>query len=109
MNRASEVEAATAARDGALEDVENAADPAWLGAALQAIRRTAERRADFISDDVWADAGLKPTHENRALGPVFQSAARNGWIKKTDRIRPSVRSHMSGKPVWQSLIYRGAR
>lgn len=53
---------------------------------------------------MWTVGGLTGTREDRALGPVFQRAARKGWIVKTDRVRPSVRSHLSGKPVWRSLL-----
>ena len=96
---------AIAARDEALERVEAGAEPDWQAAALAALEITARRLPDFISDDVW-DSGLPSTREDRALGPIFLAAARAGWIAKTDRVRPSRRSHASGKPVWRSLIYR---
>jgi hypothetical protein len=102
--------AAGSARDRALEQVEQNADQAWKADALEAIRLTAERLPEFISDDVWETPirhrteHLAPAREDRALGPVMLAAARRGWIRKTDRVRPSVRSHLSGKPVWTSLI-----
>lgn len=93
-------------RDKALERVEKHADPHWKTYALAAVERTAVRLETFISDDVW-ESGLEPTREDRALGPVLLRAARFGWIEKTDRVRPSRRSHGSGKPVWRSRIWRG--
>ena len=88
----------------ALQLVDEHADPRWKEDALEAIRQTAETMPAFISDDVW-ERGLRQTREDRALGPVFMRAKRLGWIEKTDYVRPSVRSHLSGKPVWRSLLY----
>lgn len=97
---------AAAARDKALGQVEENAAPEWKDRALKAVRLTATQRNEFISDDVWEIGKLDRAREDRALGPVFLQAARLGWIRKTDRVRPSVRSHLSGKPVWMSLICR---
>ena len=91
----------------AIRAVSEAADPAWCIAALEAVRLTCVRRPEFISDDVW-DSGLDSTREDRALGPIMQAAARAGYCRRTDRTRPSRRSHGSGKPVWVSLIWEGA-
>lgn len=100
-------EIAAIARDKAMAQVEAAADPEWSARALQALRVTAEAKPDFISDDVWEIGKLPETREGRALGAIFRVGVRNGWIRKTDRVRPSVRSHLSGKPVWKSLIWKG--
>jgi hypothetical protein len=86
-----------------LKAVEEAADRDWLEEAYRCLRACAQARESFISDDVWG-FGLARTREDRALGPVFLRAKREGWIVKTDRVRPSVRSHLSGKPVWVSRI-----
>ena len=94
-------------RDQALEQVEQNADDGWLDLALAAVKRTCEERAEWISDDIWEVADLPSTREDRALGPVIRKAARLGWCVKTDRVRPSIRSRMSGKPCWVSLIYQG--
>ena len=96
---------AIAARDRALDQVAKAADARWKEHALQCVRRTCEQLPDFISDDIWTTGGLDSTREDRALGPIMLQAARRGWAVKTDRVRPSVRSHGSGKPVWKSLIH----
>jgi hypothetical protein len=90
----------------ALQRVEDGSDPAWLEHAYACLRRTAKELPELISDDVW-ERGLPETREARALGPVLLRAKREGIITKTDRVRPSVRSHMSGKPVWISNIYKG--
>jgi hypothetical protein len=90
-------------RDEALSRVGAAADETWRNEALHCLWKTAKRHAEFISDDVW-ETGLSRTREDRALGPVFRQAAGLEWIVKTDRVRPSVRSHLSGKPIWRSLI-----
>ena len=95
---------ALTARDTALERVSDAADPKWKDLALEAVRRTCLSLDEFIVDDVWRVGDLSSTREDRALGPVMQSAARQKWCVKTDRVRPSIRSHLSGKPVWRSLL-----
>jgi hypothetical protein len=94
-------------RDEAINAVALFVDPAWAGQALTAIRKTAETHAEFISDDVWRHGKLAPTRENRALGAVFKHAVALGWMTRTNRSRASVRSHLSGKPIWKSLIYKG--
>jgi hypothetical protein len=99
--------AAKAGRADGLERVATNADPEWSEEAYVALVRTAERLSEFISDDVWRIGELASTREDRALGPVFLRAARNRVAVKTNKVRPSVRSHLSGKPVWRSLIYRG--
>jgi len=98
---------ARAAHDAAVKRVDEAADPFWKDDALEAIRQVCLTTVDFIVDDVWA-TGLRSTREDRALGPQMTRARVHGYCVKTDRVRPSVRSHLSGKPVWMSLIFRQA-
>ena len=100
----SDFDHAKRARDDALERVERNAMEAWKREALAAVERTCRELPEFFADDIW-DRGLDSTREDRALGPIMRTAARNGWCVKTDRVRPSKRSHLSGKPVWKSLIY----
>lgn len=88
-----------------MERVDRAADPMWRLRALNAVERTCQVRADFISDDIWDVGQLPSTVEDRALGPVLLVAKNKGWCEKTGELRPSVRSHLSGKPVWKSLIF----
>ncbi len=102
--------AALAARDAALRRVDEHADPEWKDRALAAVRRTCEQMQDWISDDIWEVGGLGSTHEDRALGPIVRKASRLGWCRRVDGAsRPSVRSHGSSKPVWESLLYAGAK
>lgn len=101
----SDFDDAARARDEALERVEKHADARWKQDALAAVEATCRALPEFISDDIWEMGGLVSTREDRALGPIMRTAARNGWCVKTDRVRPSKRSHLSGKPVWKSLIH----
>lgn len=87
----------------ALDLIEANTDPDWAEDALLAIERVCREKEDFICDDIWK-TGLRSTHNDKALGPVLSRAARLGLCAKTDRLRPSLRSHLSGKPVWVSKI-----
>lgn len=100
-----DIQVARVERDKALARVSLAADPEWADRAYQAVVATARALPEFISDDVWKVGGLESTREDRALGPVFRRIASDGVAVKTDRVRPSVRSHLSGKPIWRSRIY----
>lgn len=91
----------------AIESVEENADRLWLDLALAAVKRVCLALPDFISDDIWGIGGLTSTREDRALGPVLMKAKKHGWCVKTDRGRPSRRSHMALKPVWRSLLWQG--
>ena len=92
----------------ALGAVEDNAEEAWLEEARAVLRHVCESRAEFISDDLWA-AGLSEPRELRALGAVLRRGQRDGLCERTDRLRPSLHSHLSGKPVWRSLLYRKER
>lgn len=82
------------------------ADPEWIEAARLAIRRTAEAREEFTSDDVWEVGELPRTRDNRALGPQMTWAMRQGWIVSTDRIERTrqAKSHGSPARIWVSLL-----
>ena len=108
MNAQLSIDDALAARDVQLARVDQHADPDWKTRALDAVHTVCVLRAEWHSDDIWALTGLDLPREARALGPVVLRAIRLGYCEKTDRVRPSVRSHGSGKPVYRSLIYRGA-
>ena len=92
-------------RDEAMQRVDEAAEPDWKALADEAIRQTCLTRPEFFVDDVWEVGNLPQTREDRALGPRMRAAAKAGWCVRTDRTRPSVRSHGSPKPVWRSLLY----
>lgn len=102
--------AAMQARDEAIQRADDHADPEWRGETLHLIRCLAVTQDYMTTDDVWETLGdAQSTHERRALGAVMQQAARNGWIKPTDRTRPSARPACHARPVrvWQSLIRPG--
>lgn len=84
-------------------------DADWEHRAYLAVIACATKRRDFISDNVWEamqPEDRPPLWPNaRALGPVMRKAAKDGFIRKTDRGRPSVRSHLSPKPIWASLCF----
>jgi hypothetical protein len=97
-----------AAKEEAIDRVERNANPDWKEAALKSVQHRARHCASVTANDVFADLeqlGLH-THENRALGAVFQKAARNGWIAKTDRTVPSTRKtrHSGDVRVWASQL-----
>lgn len=89
----------------AITQVEENADDGWKDQALAAVEKVCRSRYDFISDDIWELGELDSTREDRALGPVLIKAKKLNLCVKTDRVRPSKRSHLSGKPVWRSLLY----
>lgn len=93
------------ARDEALAAVAEHSDPDWRDEAYEFLTRFLEAHQFMHVDDLWA-AGLPEPTEMRALGPLMQRAARNGLMVRTGQSRPSVRSHLSEKPVWRSLICR---
>lgn len=95
---------ARAARDEAIQRVEDGASVDWLSRALEAVRRVAGQRETLTTDDV---AGLVPEPpEPKAWGPVMLAAARAGYIERTDRTRESdrVSNHRRPMRVWHSLI-----
>ena len=68
---------ARALKEEALERVERNANSEWKDAALKSVQHRARHCASVTANDVFADLeqlGLH-THENRALGAVFQKAA----------------------------------
>lgn len=78
-------------------------DVDWRADALLAVHSVCLAKKSFICDDVWL-TGLRSAHNDKALGPIMVQAGKNQWCRKTDRVRPSRRSHLSGKPVWESLL-----
>lgn len=93
-------------RDDAIEAVEAAADPDWIALAWDTLISYLKTHDEFFVDDLWSSTGLPEPREARALGPVVLRAARDGFMVKSGRFRKSVRSNMTEKPVWRSLIYQ---
>lgn len=96
---------ARAARDQGMELVDSNASEAWKQKALQSILLYLRTHEVFFIDDFWRDGGFPPGSHDKAIGPLIRRAATNGWMVKTNEARPSVRSHMTPKPVWKSLVY----
>lgn len=95
----------------ALEQVAKNANPVWMDFALACIYACAATRQRFTSDNVDELLDAVPnspsTHEKRALGPVFLSAKRQGWIVATNELKTSTREklHNSPRRVWVSRIF----
>lgn len=95
----------------AMERVDRNAKQLWKTLMLQTVMLTAKRIPSVTTDDVsdtWATLGYTvTTHEPRALGPIMNRAAKNGWIAKTDRVVNSRRASNHNRPiaVWNSMIY----
>lgn len=92
------------ARDTGMAAVEEAADPNWMDEAWDALLGWLRTHDEFFVDDFWAGTRLPIPRESRALGPIVMRASRQGLMEKTGEFRPSVRSNMTEKPVWRSLV-----
>lgn len=95
-------------RDISLEQVERAADEAWMAAAWAAVLWACELRpgGEFTTDLIWwrlNKLGTVPPREPRALGPVILKAARLGLIERTDRTALTTRpqAHRGLVRVWR--------
>lgn len=91
-------------RDAGMAQVEANADPDWMDQAWHALVEWLQTHDEFFVDDFWMGSGLAEPREARALGPIVMRASRAGLMEKTGKFRPSVRSNMTEKPVWRSLI-----
>jgi hypothetical protein len=86
-------------------------DAAWAERAYLAIIRCATKRREFICDDVWqylAPEDRPPLWPKpKALGRPMQRAAKDGFIRATDRTRPTKNRARHGSPVtvWASLCF----
>lgn len=97
---------AKVAGQAGLELAAEAAGPDWLDLAIAAVRVACLQHETLICDDVWA-VGLQSCGHDRAFGQAMKTGVRRGWMVKTGRMRPSVRSHGSPKTEYRSLIYQG--
>ena len=95
-------------RDIGVAQSEITSGPDWAEYADTFIDTYLTRHPYLFVDDLW-DAGLEPPTSPRALGARMQAAARRGVMVKTADYRPSVRSNLSPKPVWRSLIFPGVK
>jgi hypothetical protein len=81
----------------------------WKEEALIIIKMTALTFKEFTFDDVRrllrANKKEEPHHPN-VYGSLMRLAAIKGWIKKTDRVRPSsmVQAHSRNLTIWESKL-----
>lgn len=78
----------------------------WKANAAVAVENCAKRFNEFTTDEVW-DALDEQPREPRALGGVMRRAARDGLIRKTNRVRNSTATKRHSRPmtIWESLCY----
>lgn len=95
-----------AARDEALERVEQGAGAAWMEGALAVLEQVARDRLEFTV--MRCRALYTDPPEPRAWGAVLVQGERRGWIEGTDR---HVNAGSHGRPlrVWRSLLHPAAR
>lgn len=100
-----DVEHAEAARDLGIARV-GAATEEWQEQAVEAIRALARRQAELTTDDVWERLGRDADIEGRAMGAAMRTAAKLGYIRRTDRTHKSERvaCHRRDLRVWESLL-----
>lgn len=105
-----DLKAAREARDAGMSLAESGIAPEWRAAATAAVRKLCETRPTFICDDVWLELGERDdTPKNaRALGPILNRAAKDGWCRNTKTYVPSANRncHANPRPVWGSLLFR---
>lgn len=94
-------ETIAAARDEALERVDQNADQEWKTAAREEIEFAAGLGSEFTSEDISTRIEFMfgvETHDRRALGPLFQAAAKAGKIRRVG-YAPSRLARRHGGPV----------
>lgn len=98
---------AAQARDVAMVQVAQGADrahPDWCAGAYVYLCTYAETHAEpFLAEDVrlaFIRGGNVPPHDNRAWGPVFSRAAREGVIQRVG-YGPARTGHCRPMPQWE--------
>lgn len=78
----------------------------WLWAAVEAIKQLAEMKDEITSDDVWMMLDGTISTEARSMGAAFKTAMYRGYVRSTDRVRPSARPQCRQRPVriWLSTV-----
>lgn len=117
MNDVTDRMAAEHAKRVAMDQVEANANYEWREYMLDRLWEVALDFPRFTSDDVYdyyyAAPGPRPvTHEQRAMGPVFNAAAKLGFCRKAPIAAVSSRRrsrHAAPLTVWDSLIYEGPK
>jgi hypothetical protein len=90
----------------AMDRVDKNANRDWVLAADAAIAQLARERDTLTADDVWKlIGGQATTHDPRALGPRFMSAARGGLIRKGGTVLSGRDArHQAPIQVWVSCL-----
>lgn len=82
--------------------------PGWTDEALGFVEEYARDHAEFAGEDVReASRGIVPEPPHlRSWGSVMTRAAREGFIEKTDRVRPARNPnvHCGNVNIWRSQI-----
>lgn len=95
------------ARDKAIQQVTDHADPVWIDRVTRLVMHVAaEHPEGFTTDDVWHEcerSGIAQPAEPRALGAIMLRLARDSSIHKTGRYVTSRRKacHARPIPVWR--------
>ena len=101
----------------AMARVKKHANQVWISFMVDLVWDVCRVKLIFTADDVYdlyfaVPKHLRPgTHEHRAMGPVMNQAAKEGWCEKAGvpgipSRRPSL--HASPRTVWKSRIFEGA-
>jgi len=96
-------------RDRGIARASQAEGEAFQEAASALVRKLATMSPTVHIDDYLAAAGPRPRHFN-AMGAVWLTAIRAGWIERTGTVKPcrlDARKHGHNYPVYRSLIYCG--
>ena len=95
-----------AARDKAIDRVEDNADSEWKSVAYVTAVETASSREFFTSSDIWDAISDVTTHEPRAMGAVRRRLRKENIVEPTDRFVTSSSPLAHGRPsrVWRSMI-----
>ena len=95
---------ARARRDSGIAKAEASAGT-WMDEAWAFLLEYARTHETVFCDELW-QAGLPPTTQPKALGALFRRASGKAKVLEHAGYRPSVRSNMSPKPLWRSLLWR---
>lgn len=101
-------ETAQQSRNDAMARVESNANAEWKAFMLDLVKDFAADHDEFTADQIYDQYDMMDdapaTHEPRAFGPVMMRAEKSGYIKKTNRFKPSLRSHATPRRVWASCL-----
>ena len=93
----------------ALAQVESNANPEWVQAARAAVKRVAENKPYFTSDDVWIELEQNSTittHNPAAMGAVMKFVQSSKLGEATGKHKPSIRTktHKRQLMIWKSNL-----